>query len=197
LASRMASRSPDEFKALREAQQARLAVFRALQDLREKHTDPAHPAVQALIVQLNESAVHHGLRDFRAALLEWNPSIARKWVAAANSALSRNEPPESSMLNSDLRAYVRAAREASPWHLPVRHLTDEATTLVEQKVDPSSASAQKLARRLAEICADHSLGDPVVYAHSAALPIPDSSAEANARRMDAWMYLVSVLRVAA
>lgn len=72
--------------------------------------------------------------------------------------------------------------------------TDEATRLVESKVGPSSAPAMALANRLAQICSDHSLGDPLVYARWAGAMQFRSSADENARKKSAWAYLASALQ---
>jgi len=38
---------------------------------------------------------------------------------------------------------------------------------LEQKVEPTSEPGQALAKRLSQICSDHSLGDALLYARSA------------------------------
>jgi hypothetical protein len=51
-----------------------------------------------------------------------------------------------------------------------------------------------LANRLAQICSDHSLGDPLVYARWAGAMQFRSSADENARKKSAWAYLASALQ---
>jgi hypothetical protein len=93
-----------------------------------------------------------------------------------------------------LWAYFGAAQEASPWHQALRQTTDEAAKLVDSKLDPSSAPAMGLGHRLARICADHSLGDPLVYARWAGAMQFRGSADENARRKSTWEYLASALQ---
>jgi hypothetical protein len=89
---------------------------------------------------------------------------------------------------------LTTAQEASPWHQALRQTADEAAKLVDSKVNPSSAPAMVLANRLARICADHSLGDPLVYARWAGAMQFPGSADENARRKSTWEYLASALQ---
>jgi hypothetical protein len=129
-----------------------------------------------------------------ATLIEWNPAVAQKWLQVGERALSISIASQEAAPDDGLWAYFGAAQEASPWHQALRQTADEATKLVESKVDPSSALAMALANRLARICSDHSLGDPMVYARWAGAMQFRSSADENARRKSAWAYLASALQ---
>jgi MerR family transcriptional regulator, thiopeptide resistance regulator len=191
----VAARPSEEVKAMQEYGTAVRVLFRSLQDLREKKTDPANPEVQAIIVQWNEIAVRCGLRKFMAEMLEWNPSVAQKWLDVGERALSRSVSSQPAAPDEGLWAYFGAAQEASPWYRALTQVADEAATLVERKLGSSSEAARELASRLALICSKHSLGDPAVYARWAAamqfrFPRP---AEVNARVTDAWAYLAKAV----
>jgi hypothetical protein len=93
-----------------------------------------------------------------------------------------------------LWAYFRAAQAAAPWHLALTHVTEEAAKLMDGKVDPASAPAQALAKRLALICSDHSLGDALLYARSAPVMQFLKFSEVDARKTGTWAYLASALR---
>jgi len=69
---------------------------------------------------------------------------------------------------------------------------------VEQKVAPSSEPGQVLAKRLALICSDHSIGDPLFYARWAPYsPFRESADEKErARLTSAWSFLASALEAA-
>ena len=168
-------------------------VFRSLQDLRERKFDPADPEVQALIVQWNQLALRYGLRKFMTTLLEWNPAVAQKWLQVGERALSRSMASQQAAPDDGLWAYFGAAQEASPWNQALRQIADEAAKLAEGRVDASSAPAMALANRLTRICADHSLGDPLVYARWAGAMQFRRSADENARTKIAWAYLTSAL----
>jgi hypothetical protein len=96
-----------------------------------------------------------------------------------------------------LWAYFSAAQEASPWHQALEQAAADASKLVESRADPSSAPAMALANRLARICSDHSLGDPLVYARWAGAMQFRRSDDENARRRSAWAYLANALQALA
>jgi MerR family transcriptional regulator, thiopeptide resistance regulator len=188
-----AARPREEIKAMQEYGAAVRVLFRALQDLRERNVEPTAPEAQALITDWNALAVRYGLRQFMATLLEWNPNVAEKWLRVGERALSRSMASQQAAPDDGLWAYFSVAQEASPWHQELRQTADEAGTLVESKVDSSSAVAIALANRLAQICSDHSLGDPLVYARWAGAMQFRGSAAENARKKSAWAYLVRAL----
>jgi DNA-binding transcriptional MerR regulator len=190
----MAARPAGEVKAMQEYGAAVRVLFRSLQDLRERKVDPADPEVQALIVQWNQLALRYGLRKFMTTLLEWNPAVAQKWLQVGERALSRSMASQQAAPDDGLWAYFGAAQEASPWNQALRQIADEAAKLAEGRVDASSAPAMALANRLTRICADHSLGDPLVYTRWAGAMQFRRSADENARTKSAWAYLASALR---
>jgi response regulator of citrate/malate metabolism len=190
----MAARSPDEIKAMQEYGAAMRALFRSLQDLREKRIEPAAPEAQALITEWNTLAVRYGLRQFMTTLLEWNPAVAQKWLQVGERALSLSMASQEAAPDDGLWAYFGAAQQASPWHQALGQNADEAAKLVDSKVDPSSAPALALADRLARICSDHSLGDPAVYARWTGAMQFRSSADENVRKKSAWGYLASAFQ---
>jgi DNA-binding transcriptional MerR regulator len=190
----MAARPLEEVKAMQEYGAAVRVLFRSLQDLRERKVDPADPETQALIVQWNQLAVRYGLRKFLTTLLEWNPAVAQKWLQVGERALSRSMASQQATPDDGLWAYFGAAQEASPWHQALRQIADEAAKLAESRVDASSAPAMALTNRLTKVCADHSLGDPLVYGRWAGAMQFRRSADENARTKNAWAYLTSALQ---
>jgi DNA-binding transcriptional MerR regulator len=187
-----AARPPNEAVAMRDYGAAMRALFRSLQSLMEKKVDPAATEVQALVDQWNEIALRYGLRTTMVALLEWNASIARKWLDVGEHSLSQGVSSAKAVPNGGLWGYFRAAVKASGWHQGLMRIVDEAVTLIHKNSGPSSAPAKALAHRLAQICTDHSLGDPAVYARwSAAMQRGDKSADVDARRKAAWGFLAS------
>jgi DNA-binding transcriptional MerR regulator len=190
----MAARPAEEVKAMQEYGAAVRELFRSLQDLREGQVDPANPETQALIVQWNQLAVRYGLRKFMTTLLEWNPAVAQKWLQVGERALSRSITSQRAAPDEGLWAYFGAAQEASLSHQALRQIADDAAKLAESKVDASSAPAIALVNQLTRICADHSLGDPLVYACWAAAMQFRRSADENARTKSAWVYLASALQ---
>jgi DNA-binding transcriptional MerR regulator len=188
-----AARPPEEVKAMQEYGTAVRALFRSLQALREKGCKPDAPEVQPLITEWNALAVRHGLRRFMTTLMEWNSEVARKWLQVGERAISISSAQHNAGNDDGLWAYFGAAQEASPWHQALGKVSDEATKLMDSKVEPSAAPAAALATDLTRICADYSLGDPIVYARWASAMQFRNSAEENARKKSAWAYLVNAL----
>lgn len=193
----MAARPADDLKAAQEFGPVRQALLRALRGLQEKKVDPAAPEVQTLIVQLKDLGGHYDSRKRSAAMFEWNPSLAQKWAEVGERVLARRMSSERATPDNDFVAYLRAARAAAPWSQALRQVTDEATKLVEQKVEPTSEPAKALANRLARICSDHSLGDPLVYARWAPTSLFRKPPAENARLTSAWAFLGSALEASA
>ena len=112
-------------------------------------------------------------------------------------ALSRSITSQQAAPDDGLWAYFGAAQEASPWHQALKQIADAAAKLAESRVDVSSTPTTALANRLTRICADHSLGDPLVYARWAGAMQFRRSADENARTKSAWAYLASALQAQA
>ena len=190
-----AARPPDEMASVRAYGAAVKSVFRSLEDLRQKKVEPSSAEVQALITDWNAIAVRHGLRNFMATLMEWNPVVAQKWFRVGERAMSRSMTALQGPPDDGLWAYFGAAQEASPWHRALTQITLEASKLAERKVNPTSESAAALAHDLARICSEYSLGDPLVYARWAAAMQFRKSNDENARLKAAWLYLAEALRL--
>lgn len=191
----LAGRPPHEVKAMQEYGLAVRVVFRSLQQLRENKVEPAAAEAQMLITEWNTLAVRYGLRQFMTALLEWNPELGQKWLQLGERLLSRRLAPQQAMPDDGLWTYFAAAQAASPWHLAIEQTVEEAAQLAEGIMDKSSAPAAALANRISRICADYSLGPPLIYARWAGLMQFRKSNAENVRRKAAWRYLAGVLQM--
>jgi DNA-binding transcriptional MerR regulator len=192
-----AARPPEEAVAMREYSAAMRVLFGPLRDFMENKTDPAAPEVQALVDHWNEISLRHGLRKTMLDLLEWDASIARKWMDVGERALSRTPSSVDNARDQGLWGYFMAAVRASGWHRALMKIVDDAVILANKKVAASSASAKALASRLAQICANHSLGDPVVYAQWSRAIQRSESADVDAERKTAWALLANASRAEA
>ena len=193
----VAARPQDELKAMQECAPAMLDVHRSFQDLREKNADPAAPEAQALVARLNELVVRSGARNHRATLFEWNTPVALKWMQFSDRLMSKRIiSSHSAAPDEGLAAYVHAAQVASPWHRALDPIVDEAAVLVDKRAQPSAAPAQALIGHLQQICADHSVGDPLVYARWARAILFRWPAEDNARKQAAWAFLANAIEAA-
>jgi hypothetical protein len=130
-------------------------------------------------------------------LLEWDAAIARKWMDVGERALSRTKSSADNPPDRGLWGYFMDAVKASPWHQAIMKIVDEAVILAQKKAGSSSAPAKALADRLAQICADHSLGDPLVYARWSGAMQRTQSGAVDAERKAAWALLANASSPAA
>ena len=100
---------------------------------------------------------------------------------------------QSAAPDEGLAAYVHAAQVASPWHRALEPTADEAAVLVDSTVQPSAAPAQALVGRLRQICADHSLGDPLIYVRWARAMEFRWPTEDSVRKEAGWTFLVDAI----
>jgi MerR family transcriptional regulator, thiopeptide resistance regulator len=183
----IASLPPDEIKAVSEATPAVLALRKAVRDLQQK-VDPAAPEAQALAIRENEISLQYGLRNFPAAMFEWNSALSDKWQQVNDRAAWGEEA---------VGAYFRAVQAATPWHRALETVADEAAALADKKAQPSAAPAQALVGRLRQVCADHTLGDPLVYVRWARAKQFRWPAEGIARKRAGWAFLIDAIEASA
>ena len=67
---------------------------------------------------------------------------------------------------------------------------------MDKKARPFAAPAQALVDRLRRICAERSLGDPLIYVRWARVILFRWPAEDNARKQAAWLFLVNAIEAA-
>jgi DNA-binding transcriptional MerR regulator len=193
----IASYPLDEMKAMSEATPVALALRNSFRDLRQNNVDPAAPEAQALAVRDNEITLQYGLRNFTASMFEWNEALAEKWLRVGDRAAWRKESSDSGTPDEDVGAFFRAVRAASPWHRALEPIVDRAAELVGKKAQPSAAPAQALVGRLRQICADHALGDPLVYVRWARARQFRWPAEDIRRKRAGWAFLAKAIAATA
>jgi hypothetical protein len=181
---------------MHESAKALLDLHRSFQDLLEKDVDPAAPEAQELVTRLNEVVVRSGARNHRAALFEWNTPLALRWMQFGDRLMSKRVRPSQSAPDEALAAYVRAAQVASPWHRALEPIVDEAAVLVNEEAQPSALRAQALVGHLRHVCADYSLGDPLVYVRWARAMQLRWPTEDSERGRAGWTFLANAIEVA-
>ena len=108
----IASRPTEEMNRRMESIQEMRALRNSIRDLQQSGVDSAASEAQTLVVREKELAVQYGLRDLPAAMFEWNPSLAERWLQMSERAAWRST--ESVTPDADLLAYFYAIRAASP-----------------------------------------------------------------------------------
>jgi DNA-binding transcriptional MerR regulator len=193
----MASQPPEEIKARSEAAPAARAVLNSVREMRQNNVDPAAPEAQALAVRENEIALQYGLRKFAAAMFAWNAPLAEKWLQMNERAARSGKPADSAVSDEELWNYFRAVQAASPWHRALEPIVDDAAKLAGKKTKPSAAAAQALADRLRQICADHALGDPLIYVRWACARQFRWPDEDIAQKRSGWTFLADAIEATA
>jgi hypothetical protein len=188
------SRSPEEMQLRVDCAPAMRALRLAVRDLQQNGVDPTSQEAQALAVRENDLCVRYKMRELPAAMFEWNTSLAEKWLQMGERAAWRSA--ESLAPDADLLAYFYAIRAASPWHSVLAQIVDEAAKLAGKKVRPSDQAALALVERLRNICAEYSLGDPLVYVRCARTMQFRWPAEDVARKRTGWTFLSDAIEVA-
>jgi DNA-binding transcriptional MerR regulator len=191
----IASRPTDEMKLRSECHSVMRAWRNSIKDLQQNGVDPAAPEAQALVVRGNELAAQYRLRDLPASMFEWNAPLAQRWLQMTERVAWRSS--ESMTPDADLLAYFHAMRAASPWHRALGQIADEAAELVDKKARPVAGAAQALVGRLRRICADHALGDPLVYVRNARAMQFRWPGEDIARKRIGWAFLANAIEAIA
>jgi hypothetical protein len=189
----IASRPPGEMKTISESAPAARALRDSVRDLLRNNVDPAAPEAQALLVRENEISLQYGLRKFAASMFEWNSPLAEKWMQVSERLTWSKTSSEPAIPGEDVRAYFRAVQAASPWHRALEPIVDEAAELADKKAQPLAVPAQALVGRLRQICADHALGDPLVYVRWGRARQFRWPAEDIARKRAGWTFLANAI----
>src|SRR5580658_7411648 len=150
-----AMRPSEAAKSMQAFSEAQQALFRVLEALRVKGTDPASPKVQAIMDRHRDLMTKHGVRKQLVELMEWNPALTRKYMAVGERFRNRilsEEKALSDPSGKSLYGFFVAALRASKAGQAFRPILEEAASLTKQKVAPTSQTAQQLARRLKSVC---------------------------------------------
>jgi DNA-binding transcriptional MerR regulator len=166
-----ATRPSEEAKSMQAFAEEQRPLFRSMEELRAEGADPVSPTVQALIERHRELLSKYRIREQVVALMEWNSELGRKYMSAGerfrNQTLAAEEGA-AGPFGPAFHRYFIAATQASEGAQAVKPLIDEARSLIEQKVAPTSKQGLELGKRLRSVCQSFRLGDPAVWALSTA-----------------------------
>ena len=193
-----AHRPRKDAEAMRAYSDAQRALFDSLQGLRERGAEPGSDEVQALMRQHNALMLRYRVRENLVALMEWNPTVTRKFMSVGARARQQAEPGSGKARDPSLEEYFIATVGASEWGQTSRDLVVKARELLEQKLPPSSKQAQALAAHLKTVCRRYGLGDPAIYAlatsYIAKTRRDGELATLNEEERAGWRYLADAAR---
>jgi len=158
-----AQKSQSEIALSRAQMEASRILLREIHALMEQNADPASEEVQRSLAALNASMTQTRAREKALERLEWNPVLAQKAHIYGSQLMMRMAIDGERTDDGRLGDFVTAARDASTWGKALSAVYAEAKQLKDHHEPPDSAKAQDLAQRLATVCRDHGLGDPLVY----------------------------------
>jgi len=163
-----ANLSLEEMAQQREHFESSRAITQELMRLMSAGADPASAQVQALIEGSNELSSRTGFREGYLARLKWNEPLTRKLLTLGRrlivtTAMSDGVAPSEagdrfSKFMFDAHRTSKAGRALGPLLAAVEALRGKGEGV-------ESPAAKQIAEKLAEVCAQHSLGDPGVYAN--------------------------------
>jgi DNA-binding transcriptional MerR regulator len=193
-----AHRPREEAEAMRAYSDAQRTLFDALQALQVRGAEPGSEEVQALMTQHNALMLKYRVRESVVALMEWNPTVTRKFMAVGSRAQQQARAAAGNARSPAREEYFIAALGASEWGRASRELVVEARELLKQNVLPSSKPARALAARLKTMCRRYGLGDPVIYAlatsYIAKTRRDGEWVELNEEERAGWRYLADAAR---
>jgi len=193
-----AHRPREEAEAMRAYSEAQRTLFDSLQALRERGTEPGSQEVQALMARHNALMLKYRVRENLVALMEWNPTVTRKFMSVGARARQQAETGAGKARDPSLEEYFIAAVGASEWGQASRDLVVEARELIAQKLPPSAKQALALAARLKTVCRRYGLGDPAIYAlatsYLAKTRRDGELAPLNDEERTGWRYVADAAR---
>jgi DNA-binding transcriptional MerR regulator len=193
-----AHRPREDAEAMRAYSDAQRTLFDSLQGLRERGAEPGSQEVQALVTQHNALMLRYRVRENLVALMEWNPTVTRKFMSVGARARQQADAGSGRARDPSLEEYFIAAVGASKWGRTSRDLVVAARELLERKLPPSSKQALALAARLKTLCRRHGLGDPATYAlatsYIAKTLREGALAPLTEQERDGWRYLADAAR---
>ncbi len=86
---------------------------------------------QAPLTEWNALAVRHGVRQFMATTLEWNPAAAQKWLQVGERAISLSTASQQNPQDDALEGYFGRGAGSPPWHRALTRIADGAVSLLE------------------------------------------------------------------
>jgi DNA-binding transcriptional MerR regulator len=155
---------PTEAAASRELQAGARAITQEFLACMRQGLPADAAKVRLLVERSQENWLKGGMRERQLEQFEWNPEVSRAWFALGAKLMARSVVPDDADEAERLRLYILAARRAAPAAVAFRPLVTEAARLLANAESPTGAEARKLARRYAELCREHDLGDASVHA---------------------------------
>jgi len=124
---------------------------------------PEAAEVQELLARTTQHWMKSGMRERQLEQLAWNREVTLAWFKLGGKLMARAVVPDDADEAERLQRYIHTARRESPPARAFRPLAAEASRLRASDAPVTSAEARALAKKYAEFCREHDLGDPSVH----------------------------------
>jgi hypothetical protein len=123
----------------------------------EQGADPASPVAQALLRRQNEMLLKYKVRERNERMRQWNEGATRKWLEIGVKIGRLQDGERSARVGEFWPLVIRA----SPWGHALRDEMLKVRELMRVVTDPADGNLDAIVERVSEICAEHSLSDPI------------------------------------
>jgi len=144
----------------------RLQPFAVLQDLLQQRLSPGDPAVQEQVLKHFAQLERYGVRERTVRMMDWNPALTIRFMELG--VIARERQPDENVLPFPLmsRQLAQFYEEGLAVSAPAQAagtVIKSAQALLEAGEDPAAAALDAVVNELSAVCAQHGLGDPLVF----------------------------------
>jgi DNA-binding transcriptional MerR regulator len=151
---------PGDTAAIQEFTKHQKTLSEEARQLMEQGVDPGSQAMQDVLRRQNELLVQYGMRERNRRLRAWNSNTLHKWWGLGVK-MQRLADEGRGM---QLMDYWTQATKQSAWAKAFRQVMLEIRESIKTQSDPAAADFDGAVRRIREICAEHALGDALIFA---------------------------------
>jgi protein-L-isoaspartate(D-aspartate) O-methyltransferase len=144
----------------------RLQPFAVMQDQLQQGLSPGDPAVQDQVLRHFALLNRYGVRERTVRMMDWNLALTTRFMELG--VIARERQPDENVLpfplmSRQLATFYEQAMAASAPALAAGAVIRSAQPLSEAGEDPASSAAAAIVNDLTAVCAEHGLGDPLVF----------------------------------
>lgn len=127
--------------------------------LLERGEDPGCPAAQELLVKQNELLARYRIRERTREQLAWNRTATEKWLSLGLKTRRLADGGRGALIAD---YWTEMAIRSAPAN-ELREVMLEVREIMQTQTDPAAPEFDDPVRRVHQICAQHALGDTLLY----------------------------------
>jgi MerR family transcriptional regulator, thiopeptide resistance regulator len=192
---------PEKIAENRQHHETARAITEELVRLMNQGADPASAEVQALIERSNEHLLNARFREEYFVRLQWNAPVTRKLLKLGQRLVITTSLPagaDTEAMVPKFQRFMAAAHRASRVGRAMEQIFRDVKVRLGRGEKADASEAKEVAARFAQLCSQHQLGDPQVYARwhlefGDIIEDPELAKEyGNVREM--WEFLADAVR---